>query len=332
MVRPFAFWPLAFAVWLTSVLGAEDLAAPLAGAQAALREGDYARSYAAFRRIAEAADNPLAAFNVGLFYQFGWGRAVDAAEACRWFERAAAGEIPVAQHNLGDCLVAGTHRSADPATAAVWYDRAARNGHLLSLCSLAELYTSGTGVQPNPDAGIALCRQAAEQGLTPAMIRLGRLLVEIDPAEAHSWFARAAERGAPEAQYQLGILNRHGIGRPADVDTARYWFESAAAQGYAPAYWPTAQLYLQAPADPATGRLPARALAKAYLWLSATAAHSAYPAEQARAAARLEELESIMPGTWKPALDAKVARHLETHAAEKAVNPSARRPVWTSKR
>jgi len=307
---------MGFILWLAPALCADDLAAPLAAAQAALRQGDYAKAYAETRRIAATQDNPLAQFQVGLFYRLGWGRPVDPAQACRWFEQAAIGEIPLAQHYLAECLVAGTHRPADPATAAKWYDRAARNGHVLSLCSLAELYVSGTGVPRDPAAAIALCRQAAAQGLTPAMFRLGQLLLEDDPAAARGWFAQAAERGMAQAQYQLGVIHRDGLGRPADIETARYWFESAAAQGYGPAYWPTAQLYLQTPADPASGKLPAAALAKAYLWLAATVERAARPEERAQATARLAELQQIMPATWKPALDAKVARHLAEQAAE----------------
>lgn len=42
-----------------------------------------------------------------------------------------------------------------------------------------------------------------------------------------------AERGVPEAQYQLAIIFTIGILRPKDLETSKYWVEQAARQGHA---------------------------------------------------------------------------------------------------
>jgi len=122
-----------------------DLAAELKNAQAALASGNYQAAYRAYQ--VHSATNPLAQFSLGLFHQYGWGRAVDAAEACRWHEKAAQGGIPAAQQLLAECLRHGVHRSADPAGAAQWYEQAARSGIVIAPCSLAELYMAGEGVR-----------------------------------------------------------------------------------------------------------------------------------------------------------------------------------------
>lgn len=179
---------------------------------------------------------------------------------------------------------------------------------------------TGHGVPKNPAKGLALCRSIADQGIVPAMTRTGRFYFEGDAGPpdfdaAFTWFARAARNKSPEAQYYLGRLLRDGLGRPPDPVIARYWFESAAAQGYVSAYFPTAVLYVNAPADPETNTQPAKDVAKAYLWLSATAQRSQDPGELAETAHMLTRLRESIPKTWFPALDATVARHLAEHAA-----------------
>jgi len=299
---------------------AVDLAAELQPAQAALAAGDYETAFREYHRIAEEKHNPLAQFTVALFFQLGWGRPRDPVTACQWHEKAAAGKIPLAEHSLGDCLLRGVHRPPDPTQAASWFARAAQNGYVLSLCSLGELYVTGKGVPKNPAKGLALCRGAAEQGVVPAMTRMGQFFLQGDAGQpdfdaAFSWFELAARRKSPEAQYYLGRMLRDGLGRPQGPVIARYWFESAAAQGYIPAYFPTAVLYFNAPVDPETHKQPAEDVAKAYLWLSATAKRSQDPGELAETAQMLMRLREIIPDTWLSTLDEKVAKHLAEHAA-----------------
>jgi hypothetical protein len=81
-------------------------------------------------------------------------------------------------------------------------------------------------------------------------------------------------------------------------------------QRYAPAYLPTAELYANAPADPKTGALAPEHLAKVYMWNSAAKARTTDPA-QLTEINRIEGLVlQVMPATWRPDLDKRVAEHL----------------------
>ena len=297
---------------------ATDLARELKDAQAALAAGDYDKAYPQYLYFAEKKNNPLAQFTVGLFHQLGWGRPVDRVAACAWHERAAQRDIPAATHFLAECFEQGIGRPADPAQAAVWYERAAGLGHFMSLCSLAELYMTGRGVPKDPKKGLALCRRAAEQGAMPAREQVGRYLLQGDESirdleAAHTWLEAAAAT-SPEAQYYLGVMHRDGLGHPKAPDEARHWFEKAASQGYVPAYFQTARLYLTISPDFKIKRPSADHLAKAYMWLSATAKRSKDADELKQTRALLDQVLAIMPKTWVPTLDKRVAAHLAEHA------------------
>jgi TPR repeat protein len=290
-----------------------DLAGELKAAQTALAAGDYGKAYQAY--LAHSENNPLAQFNLGLFFAFGWGRPVDPVEACRWQEKAARGGIPASEQMLADCLRHGVHRPADPAEAAHWYEQASMAGILTASCSLGELYMAGEGVPKDPGKAIELCRSPAEKGLPAAQLRLARFYLEgdlsvRDPAAALQWMTAAAQANNAEAQYRLGLMLRDGVGLAAAPQSARFWLETAASQGWELAYLPTAELYFSAPVEPETGRLPAVDLAKAYLWSTAASLRLAQGAEKEQAGALQAEVLTTMPETWRPDLDRQVSEHL----------------------
>lgn len=307
---------------------ARDLAGELKDAQAALATGNYPAAYRAY--LEHGGDSPLAQFSLGLFHQFGWGRPADPTEACRWQEKAAQGGIPAAQQSLADCLHRGVHRPADPAAAAHWYEQAAKSGILTAPCSLAEMYMIGEGVPRDPRKALELCRQPAEKGLPAAQLRLARFYLEgdvmsRDPAAALQWMQAAAQANNAEAQYRLGLMLRDGIGAPTDAASARWWLETASSQSWLPAYLPTAELYLHAPVNPATGALPAADLAKAYLWSSTAARRLSASEDAAQARALLAEIMARMPETWRSDLDRRVTEHL-ARVSGTALAPSPAAP------
>ncbi len=294
-------------------------AAGLRAAQQALNAGDFASAYDEYARLAE--ENPLAQFSLGLFHREGWGRPVDQAAACRWFEKAAVNGVPAAQHFLGDCLAAGIHRPADIPAALAWYDKAAAAGDLISLCAAADYYIRGEGVRKDPDHGLALCAQAAQSNSPPAMLRLAGYYRtgaagKPDLPAARYWYSKAAEQRVPEAQYRLGVMLAEGQGGKPDPAQGLYWLELAAGAGHAPAYRPTAILY--ALAQPQTDTQAAEFRSKLYFWLSAAKATDDNPARLAEIGRMEAMLASSIPADRRAALDKQVAEQLAKNPGERA--------------
>lgn len=56
-----------------------------------------------------------------------------------------------------------------------------------------------------------------------------------DFAQAAHWFGRAADKGLPQAQYDLAVMHYYGMGIPGDADQAKTLLEAAVRQDYVPA-------------------------------------------------------------------------------------------------
>lgn len=302
----------------SSVNAGTDHTQAMKEAQAAMTAGNYEEAFAGYHDAAMNDKNALAQFSLGLFYQNGWGREIDKAAACQWFEKAAQGGVPSAQHLAGVCFEEGTHRPADPAQAATWYQKAAQAGHLHSYCHLGNLLMTGNGVPKDPKKALELCHPAALQGSVPAQIWMGKFYLQGDPSiqnkqEAYRWFVAAAQKNTPEAFYYLGIVMQQGMLEGHTTEKARHMFEQAAALKYTPAYFQAGKHFYQVEPDPETGQLSAEHLAKAYMWLSAAIQHSQNPEETIAAKTIMQQILAIMPETWLAELDQKVAQHLQEH-------------------
>ena len=314
-LRVLSLFPLLSLFPASALAQPEDLAATLGPAQEALAAGDYDAAYKQYRRVAEDEHNPLAQYSVGLFYQLGWGRPVNDAEACRWFAQAAEGNIPGALLAHADCLRLGTNGEAHPAEAALYYQKAADEGLPTALCSLAELYMAGEGVPRDPAKALELCTAVARQGYPPAINRAGLFYLEGDESirdheKALQWFVAGANVNDPAAMYNLGRMMRLQLVADANIDDARQWFERAASQGYEPAYFRTAELYYLAEGRAEDGTITEDDLAKLYMWLQVTLQASEDQAEREKAGEMLEQVLAVMPEAWQPVLDQRVTEHL----------------------
>lgn len=95
-------------------------------------------------------------------------------------------------------------RAADLPAAVDAYDRARRLGHLGGATNLGELYRQGKGVQRNYNQALTL-------------------------------FTAAANENYADAQYNIGMMKRDGLGGAQDLAAAKEWFRRAAAQGHSDA-------------------------------------------------------------------------------------------------
>ncbi|AXA66801.1 hypothetical protein CE139_13550 [Pseudomonas oryzihabitans] len=279
-----------------------------------MADGNYSLAFTEYNRHAER--NALAQFSLGLIEQNGWGRSPDAIRACMWFSRAARSGIPAAKQFFGTCLSQGIGNPVDGPAAIQWYKAAADQGLASAACDAGKLLIAGKVVPQDVAQGLALCTGAAQAESTPAMMSLAAMyseggIVAQDLTLARFWYTEAAERRVLEAQFRLGLMLSEGLGGDADLAKARFWLEHAAAEGYAPAYLPTAILYANAPLDPSTGALSPADLAKIYMWNSAAKAITQDPSQLAEIS-RIEALTlKVMPPQWKLDLDQRVAAHLK---------------------
>lgn len=81
---------------------------------------------------------------------------------------------------------------------------------------------------------------AASAGNSDAMLALANFymvgaLAPRDPATGFQWYLKAAETGAPEAQFRAGVAYAQGIGTPVDMASAKRWLTASNTQNYVPA-------------------------------------------------------------------------------------------------
>ena len=89
----------------------------------------------------------------------------------------------------------------------------------------------------DPAGAVRLYGQAANQGHTPSMVRLGYLLqsgagVTEDQPRAFALYTQAAKAGSLDGEFMLAMSYAQGIGTPRDPVAARKWFLPAAAAGH----------------------------------------------------------------------------------------------------
>jgi hypothetical protein len=89
------------------------------------------------------------------------------------------------------------------------------------------------------EEAMRLHRQAAEQGDTDAMWRIGYLYghgegVPVDYVEAVRWFRKSADLGNHSGMHQLGVCYMRGLGVSVDYQQAIWWFRKAAELGDVP--------------------------------------------------------------------------------------------------
>lgn len=121
---------------------------------------------------------------------------------------------------------------------------------LLSFCLALVACGSGTPTPATPSYGSRLeIEQAAERGDPNAQFELGALYyggdlgMPKDPAKAREWFEKAADKGEVRAQFNLGVIYYMGEGVKQDYASAREWFEKAAEKGNARAQFNLGVIY-----------------------------------------------------------------------------------------
>lgn len=102
-----------------------------------------------------------------------------------------------------------------------------------------DMFVSGIGDFDNPELGPLVMRAleaSAREGLLQSACNLALFeLRQKDYDKAFTWYLSAAQRGAPRAEYHIGLLLRDGLGTASNPAAAAKWFYKAAVHGYMPA-------------------------------------------------------------------------------------------------
>jgi TPR repeat protein len=218
-----------------------------------------------------------------------------------WKAAAEAGQAE-AQFDLGVLYAQGRGVKRDLTQAEQWYRKAATQGNAEAQFALGQMYARGWGV-PRDEADAMRWFQMANApdtgGPATAWATIEGYGVEKDEKQAAYWYEQAAQKGHPEAQFQLAHLYSSGKGVLRDDEQAVRWTRAAAGRGYAPAQAALGTRY-------AHGQGMDRDDKRAYFWLTVAWLHGEKSVEKLRT----EESGKLAPAdvsaadksaqNWKP--------------------------------
>ncbi len=164
----------------------------------------------------------------------------DAAEAFKWYRRAADKGYAPAQFNVGLAYELGRGVTADESQAFKFYLAAAEQGFAPAQFNVGNMYAAGRGVGQDFFEANLWFKQAADSGIVEAQFNLGFAYeagngVKKDDAQAARWYRLAAERGYARAQYNFALLLEDGRGVTRDLAAAASFYRAAAEQNFTPA-------------------------------------------------------------------------------------------------
>ena len=199
-----------------------------------------------FQKVSKNANENSAAvqYSKGWCYEVGSGMTKNAAEALKWYRKAADQNFAPAQYALGYFYKGGLGGIAkNEAEAVKLYRKAADQKYALALYSLGASYANGTNGFPQDDnEAIKWMRKAVEQGYVTAREQLALcyrkgLHIQQDYEEAIKLYTLAETQKA-DAKYGIAwcyhdIANDYYVGRGRDKDyvEAVKWFRKAAELG-----------------------------------------------------------------------------------------------------
>ncbi|KAG0255667.1 hypothetical protein DFQ27_006122 [Actinomortierella ambigua] len=152
----------------------------------------------------------------------------DDSQAFIYYHRAASHGNALAQYRLAKLYSDGRGSSQNDEEALLWYERAAGHGHVEAFHAIAQFFEQGRGgVAQSEDKAFHWLVKAAERGYPPAEYELGLKYQNrqsnsdqesLNHVEAVSWFWSAAEHGYADAQNALGALLKEGDGHAVEQD------------------------------------------------------------------------------------------------------------------
>ena len=186
-------------------------------------------------RKAEAMGITEARFALGSIYLSRESGIFNWSEAKHWLELAAADGHTKAMSTLGGALFYGSYEPADPNAGLKLIRTAAGKGDPVGMAILGQACALGLSTPTNYTEAIHWLEPAAAAGEDSARNNLGVLLEDHgtgqDMNRSHRLIQDAADDGYAPAMNNLGRHHLHGIGTPVDKEKALYWYRRAAEKG-----------------------------------------------------------------------------------------------------
>ncbi len=188
----------------------------------------------------------------------------DAAEAAKWFNKAAKKGFADAQHDLGKLYYQGKGVNRDYSEAFNWFQRAAEQNNQSSLAMMAIMCFLGRGSEKDKAKAERLIKKdvASIPNIIVSCMRDGdgykeefNFLYELsiclgdeknEPefiSELQSYEKIAEENSNADAQYSIGKIYSEGIAISQNYEKARKWFRMAAEQGHLNAQYELGRQY-----------------------------------------------------------------------------------------
>ena len=195
-----------------------------------------------FERAAHGG-NAFAQSRLGDVLATGIGVKADPAAAVEWYERAALQGHAGATLALTTMRMAAGPDSEEMARLFQLWLKGAEQGDAMAQRMVGDFYLRKIGVDPSltDDERMAEARRwlsaSAGQGNTAAMVMVGGLILQ-NPEESARFpeavdlFRRAATQGNADAEYNLGVCLRRGLGIAVDDKAAEHFYRSAAERNH----------------------------------------------------------------------------------------------------
>lgn len=187
-----------------------------------------------FEECKEEAEQgfPDAIYNLAHMYSEGMGCEENPAEAFRLFKTLADQDFVEAKVNLGQFYLEGLVVDRDEEKAFELFKQACEKENVSAYLNIANCYLEGVGCEQNFDLGIQFLKKASDGGNADAQVQYGVFLMEDDPTEAFRLFSINAEKGHPDAMFNLGQAHIEGNCVPLDEDAGFQLISKAAEAGH----------------------------------------------------------------------------------------------------
>lgn len=205
--------------------------------------------------IQKSADEgePEAQFLLGCGYAIGVDRLnCHYKKAFQWLLKSANQHYGLAQEYVGMFYYIGEGVRQNDEKAIKWLKESVKNGQGRPAYILSSAYFYGFGCEISAKLSGIWAIKGANLGDVASMQRVANLYwkgypedgIPCDISKAIHWYKRAAKKGDPYSQFQLGFCHNRGKGVPVNLSEGFNWFLLSAKSGDSDAMMALARCYL----------------------------------------------------------------------------------------